>query len=207
MNERDARSALNLHSASRILPTMLIRETCLTVLDFETTGSVPGFDTEPWQIGAVLLQNGRVSSETFDSLIRVDINRPFNAYAPGDHHKRRDEIAAAPGVSGVWKQLEPWVTGRPLVAHNIAVEKKFLRLMAPMHRFGPWVDTLKLARQAWPGAPTHKLEDLIDGLGLEPRVRERCPSGAPHDALYDAVACAALLEHLLAQPGWENLEI
>lgn len=186
---------------------MLIRETTLTVLDFETTGSVPGFDTEPWQIGAVILRNGRVTSETFESLIRVDVNRPFNAYAPGDHHKRRDEIAAAPNVSKVWKNLEEWVIGRSLVAHNVAVEKKFLRKMAPMHRFGPWVDTLKLARQAWPKAPTHKLEDLIAGLGLVNRVRECCRDGGPHDALYDAVACAVLLEHLLEQPGWENMKV
>ena len=187
---------------------MLICEITLTVLDFETTGSVPGFDTEPWQIGAVVMEKGRVvTDQIFDSLIRVDANRPFNAYAPGDHHKRRDEIAAAPDVSKVWKNLEGWVIGRPLVAHNVAVEKKFLRQMAPMHRFGPWIDTLKLARQAWPDASSHKLEDLIAGLGLLGRVRECCASGKPHDALYDAVACAVLLEYLLAQPGWENLEV
>lgn len=186
---------------------MLIRETTLAVLDFETTGSVPGFDTEPWQIGAVMMQNGRVSTQTFESLIRVDANRPFNAYAPGDHHKRRDEIAAASDIPAVWKELEGWVTDRPLVAHNTAVEKKFLRRMAPMHRFGPWIDTLKLVRKAWPGAPSHKLEDLITGLKLTDRVRECCPTGSPHDALYDAVACAVLLEYLLMQPGWGNMEI
>lgn len=187
---------------------MLICETTLTVLDFETTGSVPGFDTEPWQIGAVALINGRVDPDSaFESLIRVDANRPFNAYAPGDHHKRRDEIAAAPEVAQVWKTVEPLMIGHPLVAHNAAVEKKFLRKMAPMHRFGPWVDTLKLARQAWPGAPSHKLENLIGALGLFERVRECSPGGSPHDALYDSVACAVLLEHLLQQPGWENLEV
>lgn len=187
---------------------MLIRETKLTVLDFETTGSVPGFDTEPWQIGAVMLENGTVVPESaFESLIRVDANRPFNAYAPGDHHRRRDEIAAGPEVFKVWKRIESLVTGRPLVAHNAAVEKKFLRQIAPMHRFGPWVDTLELARQAWPGAPSHKLEDLIDVFGLKARVCECCPCGRPHDALYDATACAVLLEYLLDQPGWENLEV
>lgn len=195
------------YPVSRIFVLMLICETTLTVLDFETTGSVPGFDTEPWQIGAVVLKDGRVSSEIFESLIRVDANRPFNAYAPGDHHKRRDEIAAAPDVSNVWKNLESWVSGRPLVAHNIAVEKKFLRQMAPMHSFGPWVDTLKLSRQAWPDASGHKLEDLITGLNLSSRVRRCCPAGAPHDALYDAVACAVLLEYILTLPGWENLEL
>jgi DNA polymerase-3 subunit epsilon len=197
-----------LHPASRIFSAMLIRETTLTVLDFETTGSVPGFDTEPWQVAAVVLKNGRVDpSQTFESLVRVDINRPFNAYAPGKHHKLREDIAAADEVFRVWKKLEGWVTGRPLAAHNVATEKKFLRQMAPMHHFGPWIDTLALARQAWPKAPSHKLEDLIAGLKLEPRVRELCPTGEAHDALYDAVACAVLLEHLLAQPGWERLAI
>jgi DNA polymerase-3 subunit epsilon len=187
---------------------MLIRETIVTVLDFETTGSVPGFDTEPWQVGAVRLVNGRVDPlQTVESLIRVDINRPFNAYAPGKHHKLREQIAAADQVSKVWKKLEGWVYGCPLAAHNVATEKKFLRQMAPMHRFGPWIDTLALSRKAWPKAPSHKLEDLISGLGLEPRIREICPKGEAHDALYDAVACAVLLEHLLAQPGWTKLAI
>ena len=187
---------------------MLIRETTLTVLDFETTGSVPGFDTEPWQVAAVVLKNGLVDPrQTFESLVRVDINRPFNAYAPGKHHKLRDEIAAAAEVSTVWKKLEGWVTGRPLAAHNVATEKKFLRQMAPMHRFGPWVDTLALVRQAWPKAPSHKLEDLISGLKLEARVRELCPYGEAHDALYDAVSCAVLLEHLLTQSGWGDLDV
>jgi len=187
---------------------MQICEITLTVLDFETTGSVPGFDTEPWQIGAVRLVNGRVdSTQTFESLIRVDANRPFSAYAPGMHHKLRDKIAAAPDVSKVWKKLEGWVTACPLVAHNAAVEKKFLRKMAPMHRFGSWVDTLALARKAWPDAPSHKLGDLVAGLGLEARVRELCPNRAAHDALYDAIACAVLLEQILTLPGWGELTI
>lgn len=187
---------------------MFIRETTLTVLDFETTGSVFGFDTEPWQVAAVVLKKGRVDpNHTFESLIRVGINRPFNAYAPGKHHKLRADIATADEVAKVWKKLEGRVTGCPLAAHNVATEKKILRQMAPLHRFGPWVDTLSLTRQAWPKAPSHKLEDLIAGLHLEARIREICPRGEAHDALYDAVACAVLLEHLLAQPGWGNLEV
>lgn len=187
---------------------MRLCETTVTVLDFETTGSVPGFDIEPWQVGVVQLVNGRVDPQTaFESLIRVDPNRPFNAYAPGTHHLLRDEIAVAPDAADVWKKLEPLTAAVPLAAHNISVEKKFLRRMAPMHRFGPWADTLALARTAWPGAPSHKLEDLVSGIGLEPRVRELCPDRAAHDAFYDAVACAVLLEHLLTMPGWEDLPI
>ncbi|MFA5687951.1 MAG: 3'-5' exonuclease [Kiritimatiellales bacterium] len=186
---------------------MLIRETAVTVLDFETTGAVPGFDNEPWQIGLVVLRAGKIDpASLFETLICVDANRPFNAYAPGKHHALRDAIAGAPPACTVWKNIEPLLAG-PLAAHNVAVEKKFLRKMAPLHPYGPWIDTLKLARRAWPKAPSHTLGDLVAGLNLEPRIREFCPNHSAHDALYDAVACAALLEFLLQQNGWEDLEI
>jgi len=187
---------------------MLMRETTIAVIDFETTGSVPGFDVEPWQVGVVLLENGCVAAgKAFESLIRVDATRPFNGYAPGRHHALRDEIAVAPLPHEVFRTLEPWVTSRPLAAHNASVEQKFLRKLAPMHRFGPWVDTLALARKVYPDAGSNKLEDLIAGLDLEPRVRGLAPNREPHDALYDAVASAVFLEHVLALPGWETLEI
>ena len=187
---------------------MFIREISVTVIDFETTGAVAGFETEPWQVGTVSLRNGKVDlCGTFESLIRVDANRPFNAYAPGKHHRLREKIAVADDAFQVWKKLEGRVTGCPLAAHNAAVEKNILRRMAPMNRFGPWVDTLALARKAWPGAPSCKLDDLVAGLGLESRVHEICPGREAHDALYDAVSCAVLLEALLQMPGWENLAI
>lgn len=187
---------------------MQLNQISLTALDFETTGSVPGFEAEAWQIGLVALERGRVlAAPRFESLIRVDPQRPFNRYAPGEHHRRRAKIAAAPPPAAIWHRIEPLVCNRPLVAHNVAVEKKFLRRMAPLHRLGPWVDTLQLARRAWPGAPSHKLEALIPALGLSARVRDCCPIGGPHDALYDAVASAVLLEYLLQQPGWSQLEV
>ena len=39
---------------------MLAIESTIPVLDFETTGTVPGYPDEPWQIGIVLLRNGQV---------------------------------------------------------------------------------------------------------------------------------------------------
>jgi len=93
------------------------------------------------------------------------------------------------------------------VAHNAATEKKHLRAAAPIHKFGPWIDTLKLARIAYPAFVTHKLDDLVDILELGGRVAALCPERGAHDALYDAIACGVLLEHLLALPGWESLTV
>ena len=180
----------------------------VTVLDFESTGSLRGFENEPWQIGMVSLSNGKIDTATmFVSLIKVDANRPFNPHAPGRHDMLRDEIATAPTLTEIWPRIMPRLSNVPLCAHNVATEKKFTRAMAPLHRFGPWIDTLRIARKAWPGCPSYALEDLIVMLDVKPRVDSLCPGLQAHDALYDAVASAALLEYLLAQPGWGNISL
>lgn len=180
------------------------REVELTVIDFETTGDVRGFEAEAWQLGMAVLDRGRIDpSRSFESLLRVG-DRPFHPRAPGQHHRLRAEIAAAPTLTSLWPQMRPWWHDRPLVAHNAATERKFVRLAAPLHPAGPWIDTLRLARAAYPGLPSHALEDVVENLGLGPRVRALCPGRAPHDALYDAFACAAFLEALLAQDAWRE---
>lgn len=189
------------------LSTPLI-EMDLTVLDYETTGSYAGYAIEPWQVGMVTLRDGKVdSSSMFESLLCVEANRPFNVYAPGRHAVLRYEIAQAPMPHELWPQIQSRLIHHPLCAHNVGTEKKFLRAMAPMHRFGPWIDTLKVARKVWPGQPSYALDDLIVGLGLKPRVFALCPQHAAHDALYDAVASAVLVEYLLEQPSWERTTV
>lgn len=180
----------------------------ITVLDFETTGSVNGYENEPWQIGMVSLIGGRVAADSmFEQLMRVDINRPFNPYAPGRHALLREELSAAPPPQELWPRIMHRLTAFPLCAHNVATEKKFTRAMAPMHRFGVWIDTLRIARRVWPGCASYALGDLVLLLGLKPEVDALCPARSAHDALYDAVASAMLLEHLLKQPGWSGISV
>ncbi len=174
-------------------------------IDFETTGAVPGFPNEPWQVGAVAVPAAAdAPPATFESLLRIDPARPFNRYAPGRHAKLRAALAGSPPLPSLWPRLAPLLAG-PVAAHNAATERSLLAAAAPLHVPGPWIDTLALARRAWPGAASHALEDLVPALGLEPRVRALVPGRGPHDALYDAAACAVLLRHLLAQPGWDRL--
>lgn len=184
---------------------MLLKDAKLVLIDFETTGSVEGFPNEPWQIGMARFENGHCTTELYESWLQVG-ERPFNPYAPGRHGEVREKLAAAPTLTGLMRHLESWLSG-PLVAHNIATEKKVLRQAAPMHRFGPWVDTLKIARQAWPGLASYALDDIIPTLGLLPQLQHICPDRQPHDALYDACACGVFLEHLLIQPGWDRLQL
>lgn len=184
---------------------MRVRDVICTAVDFETTGSVRGYRDEPWQIGLVDVRGGAFAADTqFTSLLNVG-DRPFNPHAPGRHGQRREEIAAAPPLASLWPVLRERLVGRALVAHNAATERKMLRGCFPMHRFGPWIDTLALSRYAFPHLASHALADVVDHLGLADRANSACPGLTWHDALYDAVASALVLETILDLPTWQNV--
>ncbi len=178
-----------------------------SVIDFETTGSVAGWPVEPWQVGIVTVAGGAVSAQSaFESLLRVG-ERPFNPNAPGRHAALRDELRTAPSPAELWPALAARLCGQPLAAHNTGTERGVLAKLAPLHRFGPWVDTLALTRRCYPGMTSKALDEALGELGLTQRVRALCPGRDAHDALYDAFACAVLLEHFLALPGWESVTL
>ena len=186
---------------------MLAREARITIIDFETTGVVRPLPSEPWQIGMVLMENGKVIPNCFfTSLVRVG-TRPFNPHAPGKHNELRAEIEQAPSLAALWPALRAWLIERPLAAHNIGTEKKIVRQWAPFHRFGPWIDTLKLVRQAYPQFASHALEDILAELKLLTQVEAMCPGLEAHDALFDAFGSGVLLEYLLQLPGWGDVTI
>lgn len=179
-----------------------------TVLDFETTGNVTGWTVEPWQIGMVEVVAGELQSDSFDSFLRVAAERPFNAHAPGRHARVRTALAVAPTLADLWPQLSArWLLNRPLVAHNVGTERGVLRRACPLHKLGPWIDTLRLVRRFYPRFASAALDDVVVELGLLKPLQTTCPGRAPHDALYDATACALLLQHFLALPGWEAVTI
>ena len=176
------------------------------VIDFETTGTVSGYPVEPWQVGIVRVANGQVCEGGFESLLRVG-ERPFNHRAPGRHAQLRAQLAVAPTTDELLPVFSDWLNGVPLVAHNVGTERAMLAKITPLHRFGPWVDTLALARHAYPQLASKSLEDVTVALGLVPHVQALCPEREPHDALYDATACAILLTHFLSLPGWEYVTV
>ncbi len=186
---------------------MLASQATFTVIDFEGTGSVKGYPDEPWQIGLVQIRNGKLCSETIlESLLRIG-ERPFNRYAPGRHAELREEMTKAPTLQMLWPTLRPMLEGPLLTAHNAATENRYLSRAFPLHPPGPWIDTLKLIRIAYPSMHSHKLDDVLTQLQLIDRIKTIVPGRAAHDALYDAVGCALLLETILELTGWENATI
>ncbi len=185
-----------------------MKEAHLLAVDFESTGTVSGYPDVPWQIGMVPIREGRIMyQQASEMLIHVSADRPFNPCAPGSWRTVRDELDVAPSLPDLLPVLRDRMIGYPLVAHNAATEKKFLRKAWPLQRPGPWVDTLKLSRLAFPGLKSYELESVIQNVGLKNEVEKNIPGRSAHDALYDAVACAILFCFIMEQPGWKTIAI
>ena len=80
--------------------------------------------------------------------------------------------------------------------------------------WGPWLDTHALFRQYYPqGLADYKLSTLVQAFQLESRLaelaKEHCPSQRrkAHCALYDAIASALLLIHLMQEPDLQGLKL
>ena len=183
------------------------RECVFTAIDFETTGTVPGWPVEPWQMGLCDVEVGKGTSRGLSTLLGVSAERPFNRFAPGRHSQIRDKLDVAPTLPQIWDELAPRLVGCPLVAHNAGTERSILRKAAPLPALGPWVDTLKLSRIVAPGLPSYALGDVIEHFGLAENVAAACPGLEAHDAYFDAVGCGLLLLRILALPGWEGVTI
>lgn len=146
-------------------------------------------------------------SGAIDRLLRVEVDRPFNPMAPGSWRLVREQLADAATLPELLPVLRRQLLGLPLVAHHAATERKVFRQAWPLQRPGPWIDTLTLSRQAFPDLRAHDLSSVVAHAGLAGDVAALVPGRGPHDALYDAAACACLLCFLIKQPVWSSLHV
>ena len=138
-------------------------------IDFETTGYEDGGRNEPWQLGFALVRDLEVV-ETREWFFGTPLTPDFEP------------------LMDQWDDFYPHLAGRRLVAHNIACERTILTRIAPLTKWGPWTDTMKVAKARYPRLPSYKLGDLCEMFGLVPQIEGR----TWHDGLFDAVACANL---------------
>ena len=178
----------------------------IAVIDFETTGMAPAQGSRATEVAIVLIEGERVV-DRFSSLMKTGAwIPPFITQLTGITNAM---VAAAPPADEVMREAARFVGNAPMVAHNAAFDSKFwqselrhagLEATQP-HAAHPFACTVLLSRRVYPDAPSHKLGNLIDHLGL-PR------AGRAHRALADAEMAAALLvrlQHDLGQRfglGW-----
>ncbi len=165
-----------------------------TAIDFESAGAVRGKTDTPVQVGLASwsLENGH--SDTFVSYLHTD--QPIQWAAQKVHGITAGDLKCAPSLLTLWPELKKRLSGAIVVAHGKGTEKRFLRAF-PGHGFGPWVDTLLLARAAWPDLADHSLGTVCDTHGLTEKIQRLVQEKTWHDALFDSVASVVLLEYLI----------
>jgi DNA polymerase-3 subunit epsilon len=76
-----------------------------------------------------------------------------------------------------------------------------------MHGFGPWIDTLTLSRQFFPGLSSYALSDVITHCNLTDKVHALYPPFRWHEALSDAIASLSLLLYLIQKANLADYPI
>lgn len=173
--------------------TQICREVEFAAVDFESAGAAPGETDVPVQIG---ITRFRLEGNPETWMSYISAHKPVRWSAAKVHGITDEMLKDAPEYATLWPDIRKRLQGAFIVGHNLGTEKRFLRTF-PGHGFGPWVDTLVLARDCYPGLSDYSLEAVCDVLGVTDLVVDLVPGKKWHDALFDAAASALLLRHII----------
>lgn len=146
--------------------------------DVETTGFSSEFD-RIIEVGALKVLNGQ-PVDSFTSFVNPDMHIPANVSRLTGITDA--DVANAPQFAQLAPELMAFIGELPVVAHNASFDARFLKAelnFAGLSYVFKVVDTLPMARKAFPQLENHKLKTLIDSLGLADHQQQ-------HRALDDA---------------------
>lgn len=162
----------------------------LIVFDFETTGLSPDMGDRAIEIGAVLIENGKIT-DRFQQIMNPGIRIPlFIENLTGITNAM---VKTARDNSAVMAEFYEFIAGHNLVAHNASFDERFLR--AEFRRIKKYYASgiacsLLAARRIFQHAPNHQLATLAQYKNLP-------TDGNYHRALADAEVTAHLWLSLL----------
>jgi len=169
------------------------------VLDTETTGLDPKSGHRVVEIGCVELLNHVATGETYHCYINPQ--RPMPAEAERIHGLSDSFLADKPLFAAVAQGFLEFIASAPLIIHNASFDLGFLNmelkmLAQPTIPSDRAIDTVKLARRKFPGAPAN-LDALCRRFGVDLSVRTK------HGALLDSELLAEVYLELVGgrQPG------
>lgn len=156
-----------------------------TIIDLETTGVNPKKDSII-EIGALRITEAGEKRE-FHSLI--DPGFPLPRYITEITGIDDGMLAGQPPVDAVTDAFCHFLADSVLIAHNAPFDGAFLR---PYIGVPPdqWLDTIVLAKIAFPDLPSYALVNLVSSLDLA--------NEAPHRAMGDVAATALLFQRIEA---------
>ena len=160
------------------------------VLDFETTGLSPDHGDRAIEIGAVRIENGRIT-DRFQQLMNPGrrISPFIEDYTGITNAMLRD----APACREVMTEFSEFIEDFHLVAHNASFDRRFLEAELQQVRRpcrGEFACSMLVSRRIYPDAPSHKLGTLVEYKDLP-------TSGTFHRALADAEMTAHLWLRML----------
>lgn len=191
-------------------PRTPVGEVPLLALDVETTGLDPACD-EIVSIGVLPLQGRHIQA----SAARYWLLRPqgeLHAESVTVHTLTHEQLADAPDLDSILAELLHCFSGRVLVVHCAAIERRFLDRALRL-RIGegiefPVIDTMALEARLhrrppglWAWLRDSLLRRRRTQLSIrlaDSRARYRLPRYRAHHALTDALASAELLQAQLA---------
>jgi DNA polymerase-3 subunit epsilon len=144
------------------------------------------------QIGIVGFRNG---VEVFEYETLVDPLDRFSSFNTRIHGITGDHVIGAPTFGDVHAIVDAHLSGRITVAHSF-FDKGALGGACRVHGRAEikttWLDSVRVAKRAWPELPSHRLNVLTRFLGVRHK---------HHDALSDARAAGMVIMRAIEHTG------
>jgi DNA polymerase-3 subunit epsilon len=144
------------------------------------------------QIGIVGFRGG---VEVFAYETLVDPCDDFSSFNVRVHGITRDHVAGKPTFGHIHADVAAHLSGRITVAHS-NFDKGALASACRSHARpelqATWLDSVRVARRAWPHLPSHRLNVLSKFLGIRHQ---------HHDALSDARAAGMVMVRAIEHTG------
>ena len=167
---------------------------CYIVLDVETTGLSPESD-DIIEFGAIKIENGQ-ETDCFNTFI--DPGYPIPPYITQITGITDTDVAGSPDLLTAIRDIAAFISDFPIVAHNATFDLRFLfraYQKAGLQTNFHYIDTLTLARHAFPELPSHRLSILINYLGINGTQEHRALSDVRF-SYQIFCACCACLTHM-----------
>lgn len=166
----------------------------LVSIDLEGTGGQDKENEAILEIAVIKITHGKVDERNpFHSLINPGRKFPKYPWLSLTY----EDVEDAPPFEDIRSSLVEFLSSAPIMlAHNAHTDYKLLRRRCPEYRPYAVLDTLKLARRAFPTEHTYKLDQLIQRFDLDQDIQVT-PNFKPHRALYDALMTARLFVYIM----------
>lgn len=149
-------------------------------------------------LGIVRVENGEIAEKRY-WLIRP----PRLYFHPANiavHGIKPADVAQKPEFGDLWENIEPYLEGQAVVAHNAPFDFRVLKAVLQTYEIvQPSLDyfcTVQISRRVWKQLPNHRLNTLGSFFGI---------NFHHHNAIDDALVCAHIANNACQKTQTKSL--